>query len=125
MEERGLLNASQFGFRARHDRTLQCMRLTEHVTLNSNNSMFTAAVFLNIEGAFDTTWHLSLLYKVPELKLSKLITSFLSQRKFRVSTEGEISTPTDIQVGVPQGSFLSPTLYSICMNDTSEKLASI
>jgi hypothetical protein len=33
-EERNLLNASQFGFRARHSTTLQCMRLTDHVTLN-------------------------------------------------------------------------------------------
>jgi hypothetical protein len=54
IEERGLLNASQFGFRARHSTTLQCMRLTDHVTLNFNNKMSTAAVFLDIEKAFDT-----------------------------------------------------------------------
>jgi hypothetical protein len=58
IEERGLLNASQFGFRARHSTTLQCMRLTDHVTLHFINNMSTAAVFLNIEKAFDTTWHL-------------------------------------------------------------------
>jgi hypothetical protein len=62
IEERGLLNASQFGFRALHSTTLQCMRLTEHVTLNFNNNMSTAAVFLDIEKAFDKTWHLGLLY---------------------------------------------------------------
>jgi hypothetical protein len=33
IEERNLLNASQFDFRARHNTTLQCMRLTDHVTL--------------------------------------------------------------------------------------------
>jgi hypothetical protein len=53
--ERNLLNASQFGFRARHSTTLQCMRLTDHVSLNFNNDMSTAAVFLNIEKALDTT----------------------------------------------------------------------
>jgi hypothetical protein len=41
--------------------TLQCMRLTDHVTLNFNN-MSTAAVFLDTEKAFDTTWHNVLLY---------------------------------------------------------------
>jgi hypothetical protein len=61
VEERGLLNASQFGFRVRHNTNLQCMRLTDHVTLNFNNNMFTTAVFLDIEKAFDTTWHLGLL----------------------------------------------------------------
>jgi hypothetical protein len=45
--EKGLLNAGQFGLRACHSTTLQCMRLTDHVTLNFN--MFTAAVFLDIE----------------------------------------------------------------------------
>jgi hypothetical protein len=53
VEERGLLNASQFGFRARHSTTLQCMRLTDHITLNFNNNICTVAVFLDIVIAFD------------------------------------------------------------------------
>jgi hypothetical protein len=48
LDERGLLNVSQFGFRARHSTTLQCMRLADHVTLNFNNKMSTAAVFLDV-----------------------------------------------------------------------------
>jgi hypothetical protein len=67
---RNLLNANQFGFRARHSSTLQCMRLMDHVTLNFNNKMSTAAVFLDIEKAFDTTWHPGLLYKLSNLKFS-------------------------------------------------------
>jgi hypothetical protein len=61
IEERGLLNASQFGFRARQSTSLQCMRLTNNVTLNFNNNKSTAAVFLDIEKTFDTTWHFGLL----------------------------------------------------------------
>jgi hypothetical protein len=57
--------------------------------------MSTAAVFLDIEKAFDTTLHLGLLYKLSKLEflisLIKLISSFLSQRKFRVLVEGEMS----------------------------------
>jgi hypothetical protein len=49
IEGRSLLNASQFGFRARHSTTLQCMRPADHVILNFNNKMSTAAVFLDIE----------------------------------------------------------------------------
>jgi hypothetical protein len=83
IEERGLLNASQFSFRAPHSTTLQCVRLTDHVFLNFNNNISTAAVFLDIEKAFDTTWHLGLLYKLKfSFNLMKLISSFLSQRKF-------------------------------------------
>jgi hypothetical protein len=49
IEERDLLNANQFGFRASHSTTLQCMRRTDHVTIIFNNKMSTAAVFLDIE----------------------------------------------------------------------------
>jgi hypothetical protein len=66
--QNNLLNASQFGFRACHSTTLQCMRLTDHMTLNFNNNMSTAAVFLDIEKAFDTTWHPGLLYKLSKLQ---------------------------------------------------------
>jgi hypothetical protein len=121
IEERGLLNASQFGFRASHSTTLQCMRLTDHVTLNFNNKMSTAAVFLDSEKAFDTTWHPGLLYKLSKLEfptnLIKLLGSFLSHRKFRVSVEGEMSTPREMQAGVPQGSVLSLTLFNLYIND--------
>jgi hypothetical protein len=76
---------------------------------------------LDIEKAFDTTWHFGLLYKLSTLQFSisiiKLIGSFLSHRQFRVLAEGEISMPRDIQAGVPQGSVMSPTLYSLYVKD--------
>jgi hypothetical protein len=67
------------------------MRLADHVTLNFNNNMSTAAVLLDIEKTFDTTWHFGLLYKLSELELStshsKLTDSFLTNRKFKVLLE--------------------------------------
>jgi hypothetical protein len=86
--------------------------------------MSTAAVFLDIEKAFDITRQLGLLYKLSELKFSisviKLINSFVSQRKFIVSVEDEMSTPRDIQADVPQDSVLSPTMFSIYVNHTPQ-----
>jgi hypothetical protein len=86
IEERGVLNVMQFGFRALHGMTLQRMRYKEHVTLNFNNNTYTAAAFLDIKKASDTTWHPGLLYKLSilnfSLSLIKLISPFLSQRKF-------------------------------------------
>jgi hypothetical protein len=56
VEERGMLNATQFVFQARHSTTLQYMSLTDHVTLKFSNIMSTAAVLLHIKRDFDTTW---------------------------------------------------------------------
>jgi hypothetical protein len=88
-EGKNLLNASKFGFHANNSTTLQYMRLTDYVTLNFNNNMSTAAVFLDIEKAFDTLWHPGFLYKLSTMEFStnliNLISSFLWQRKFRGS----------------------------------------
>jgi hypothetical protein len=124
IDERGLLNAGQFGYRARHSTTLKCMRLPDHVTFNFNNKMSTAAGFLGNEKAFDTTWHSGLLYKLSKLEIStsliQLIGSFLSQREFRVSVEGEMSTPRVMYAGVPQGSVLFPTLFNTYIIDGTQ-----
>jgi hypothetical protein len=63
-EERGLINASQFGFHACHSIPFQHMRLMGHMTLNFNNNISMAVVFLGIKKAFDATRHLVLLYKL-------------------------------------------------------------
>jgi hypothetical protein len=50
--------------------------------------MSTTGIFLGIEKAYEKTWHFGLLYALSELKFSisliKLISSFLSQRNFRL-----------------------------------------
>jgi retron-type reverse transcriptase len=95
--------------------------VTDVITLNFNKNMSTAAVFLDIEKAFDTTWHTGLLYTLSKLKFSvyliKLIISYLTNRNFRVSVESEMSTPREMQAGVPQGSVLAPVLYNLYISD--------
>jgi hypothetical protein len=101
------------------------MRITDHVTLNFNNKISTVAVFLDIKKAFDITYHAGLLYKLSKLEFStsliKLISSFPSQRKFSFSVEGEMSTPSVKQAGVPQGSFLFLTLFNMRINNAPKQ----
>jgi hypothetical protein len=65
---------------SKHDTAM--MRLADHVTLNFNNKMSTAVVFLDVEKAIYSTWHPGLLYyKSSKLKfvtsLIKLNSSFV------------------------------------------------
>jgi hypothetical protein len=121
IKTRKLLDASQFGFHARHSTTLQCMRLADHVTLNFNNKTSTA-VYSWISKKPLIQHSTLLLYKLSKLEFSdnliKLISSFLSQQKFRASVEGKMSTPRYMEAGVPQGSILSPQLSNLYINDT-------
>jgi hypothetical protein len=104
------------------------MRLVDHVTLNSNNNMSTASVFVGIEKAFNTTWHYGLLCQLPELEfltsLIELIAFYLTERKFKVLVEGEAPTPRKMAAGVPQGSVLVPTLRGLytCINEAPAAL---
>jgi hypothetical protein len=88
------------------------------------NNTSPAAVFLDIEKTFDTTWHSGWLYKLSKLEFSnsliKLISSFLSERKFSASVEGEMSMTREMRAGVPHGSVLSPTLYDMYINDVPQ-----
>jgi len=72
------------------------MTYTDRVTINFNDNISTVAVYLDIEKAFETTYHPSFLYKLSEFHFSssliKVIISFLYNRKFRVLVEDEISS---------------------------------
>ncbi len=77
----------------------------------------TFAVALDISKAFDRIWHKSLLSKLPSygfyLSLCTFISSFLSGRSVSAVVDGYCSMPQSINSGVPQGSVLSPTYYSL------------
>ena len=76
-------------------------------------------IFFVIASAFDKVWHDGLVYKLSAvpLYLCNIIKSFLSGGLFRVLVNEAYSEYCPIECGVPQGSVLSPTLFSILIND--------
>jgi hypothetical protein len=104
-----LLNASQFSFCAPHRTTLQYVRLTDHVTFIFNNKICTALYSWISKSLWYMTSQLVIqVYKLKILtNLIKLISSFLSERKFTVRVKDKMSTPREIHTGVPQRSVLS------------------
>lgn len=115
------LRQEQFAFRREHSTTLQLVKLTDQICINLNNKETTAAIFLDVEKAFDRVWHEGLIHKIHQLgtpiHLTQLINSFLKDRHFRVRVENTSSSSRPVAAGVPQGSCLSPLLYLIYTND--------
>lgn len=112
----------QHAFRLGHSTTTQLVKLTDELAKNMNNKRQTAAIFLDVEKAFDRVWHDGLIHKLhtqtdTPKHLIKLIQSFLKDRSFNIKLQDKTSSPKSIAAGVTQGSCLSPLLYSIYIND--------
>lgn len=110
----------QFGFRNRHGTPEQCHRIVNIITNAMETKKYCSAVFLDVKQAFDKVWHHGLLFKLKSLLPAPfylVLKSYLHGRSFYVNINQEFSTIRYIQSGVPQGSVLGPTLYTIFTSD--------
>jgi hypothetical protein len=85
-----------------------------------NNKRFCTATFIDISQAFDEVWHPGLLYKLKRAlphPLYSILKSYPTNRVFQVRYQEEYTSLQTIHSGVPQGSILSPILYSIFTAD--------
>ena len=111
----------QFGFRSGHSTTLQVARVLHFAAAAANKKESAAAAFLDVASAFDRVWHPGLILKVLRAGtphyIARIIAAFLCERSFRVRVENVRSRSYPITAGVPQGSILSPALYSCYTDD--------
>ena len=78
------------------------------------------SVYFDLEKAYDTTWRYGVMKDLHEAglrgRMPIFIAKFLINRKFSVRIGGTLSEIYDQEEGVPQGSILAVTLFSIKIN---------
>ena len=116
-EELQIIPEAQFGFREKQSTTHQVLRVTEVALRNFNIRRFTGMISLDVAKAFDSVWHNGLLFKLNRFgvpaKLIRLLHSYLLNRCFRSKIGHSTSALHALEAGVPQGSVLGPTLYTL------------
>eukprot|EP00733_Pompholyxophrys_punicea_P000178 Pompholyxophrys_punicea_v1_NODE_29_length_5159_cov_28.459444.p1 type:complete len:946 gc:universal NODE_29_length_5159_cov_28.459444:3022-185(-) len=113
--------AEQYGFRAGHSTIMPLVRLMEKIMEAFANRKICLGIFLDIKKAFDSVDHLCLLSKLPSFGITGSLLcwfeSYLCNRTQFIDCTSGASPHELIRAGVPQGSILGPTLFSLYIND--------
>ena len=114
----------QSGFRAGHGCTSATLKVLNYILTAINKKHYCAAIFIDLAKAFDSVNHhilIGRLGRLDSLGFSKdclaWFTNYFSDRVQCVKSEGLLSGPLAVSIGggVPQGSILGLTLFSLCI----------
>jgi len=126
LERNKLITAMQSGFRKGRSTTDQLVRLETFVTEAFIQKQHSAVIFFDLEKAYDTTWKYGILKDLHDAglrgRLLLFISGFLSDRKFQVRVVGSYSKVCEQEMGVPQGSILSVSLFCLKINSIVKAL---
>jgi hypothetical protein len=116
-----ILNCEQFGSKKQTSALDAAMSLLHDIQLAKSEKKITSVLFIDIKEAFD---HVSINYLLricQKLGLPKnlcfWIKSFMQDRYLQLAFDGELQEKTKVQIGIPQGSPVSPVLFLIYIRD--------
>ena len=116
----------QAAFRITRSTLDPCVALESEIRHALANKKITSCVFIDIEKAYDSVYPGTVLQELMRLRLKgkipNIIQSFMSGRKARVKLVDVKSKEISLDLGIPQGSSLSCTLFSIAMNSVIREI---
>ena len=119
-----LASADQHGFRPGHSTTSALLQLMSDIATGSNQRKpphRTVCVAVDLTAAFDTVNHNVLLSKIVRSTLPEAtfrwMSNYLRGRQSVTSCGGVKSTARIVNTDIPQGSKMSPTLFSFYLAD--------
>ena len=122
LESNGLISNLQCGFPSKRCATDDFGRLETVIAEAFIRNKHLAAIFFDLEKAYDTTWKYGIMRDLRDLglkaRLPHFISGFLSDRKFKVRIGSTLSDMKNQEERALQGSVLFVTLLSIKINIT-------
>lgn len=121
-----LISREQSGFRSNCLLQTRVLSIFQEVQNNLTAYVPTLALYVDYRKAFDLVWHSGLIVKLHKLNipfsLLKIIRSWLSNRTAYIQYGQRSSSVFNVQVGLPQGSRLSPYIFVVYHSDITNCL---
>ena len=116
-----IINQEQFGFQKEHSTSLLIADVISQIKILKEKKHHNCVILLDLKKAFDTVDHKTLFTKLQNYGIRgnalDLFQDYLSNRQQYVTLHNVASSAKTIKCGVPQGSVLGPTLFTIYIDD--------